>query len=232
VEKLVYVLWKRPGQSAGELAHTMRGEVAQQLASLAQRPLSVLLADAAAEAVQKARITRMDDPLAGMIGVWLDSVDQRATVEAALRPYVGRLAGYLVTESVVLRNTTHRAAPGERTPGITMLSCIERPERLSYEEWIEIWHGRHSPLALEIQCTYLYVRNVVARALTPDAPRWAGLVEEGFPSDAVVDPMRWYKAEGDPARLRENLGRMLASVRSFLDIERVESHPVSEYLIG
>jgi len=232
VEKLVYVLWKRRGQSAAELAEVLRGKVARQLAPLSERPLSVLVADAPAEAVQKARITHMDDPLAGMLGVWLDCVDRRDAVEAALRPHVGRLAGYLVTESVVLHNTTHRAAPGERTPGITMLSCIERPERLGYEEWIGIWHGRHSPLALEIQCTYLYVRNVVARALTPDAPRWAGLVEEGFPSEAVVDPMRWYKAEGDPARLRENLGRMLASVRSFLDIERVESHPLSEYLIG
>ena len=232
MEKLVYVLWKRTGQSAAELGDALLGEVAPRLAPLAERPLSVLVADAAAEAVQKARITHMEDPIAGMISVWLDCVDQRAAVEQALRSCVGRLAGYLVTESVVLCNTTHRAAPGKRTPGITMLSCIEKPERLAYDEWIEIWHGRHSPLALEIQCTYLYVRNVVARALTPDAPRWAGLVEEGFPSEAVVDPMRWYKAEGDPARLRENLGRMIASVRSFLDIERVESHPMSEYLIA
>jgi hypothetical protein len=232
VEKLVYVLWKRPDQSALEFTRALLGEVAPRLSPLARAPLSVLVADAHAEAVQKARITHMEDPIAGMIGAWLDSVDERGALEAALEPHVARLAGYLVTESVPLRNTTHRAPPGERTPGITMLTCIEKPDRLAYEEWIETWHGRHSPLALEIQCTYLYVRNVVARALTTDAPRWRGLVEEGFPSEAVTDPMRWYMAAGDPAKLRENLGRMLASVRSFLDIERVESHPLSEYRIG
>jgi hypothetical protein len=112
-----------------------------------------------------------------------------------------------------------------------MLTCIERPERMTQQAWIETWHGRHSPLALEIQCTYLYLRNVVVRALTRDAPPWAGIVEEGFPADAVTDPMRWYKAGGDPAKLRENLGRMIASVKAFLDIERVESHPMSEYLL-
>jgi len=31
--------------------------------------------------------------------------------------------------------------------------------------------------------------------------------------------------------MRENLGRMIASVRAFLDIERVESHPLTEYRI-
>ena len=44
--------------------------------------------------------------------------------------------------------------------------------------------------------------------------------------------MRWYKAEGDPQKLRENIGRMVASVQAFLDIDRVESHPLSEYVLG
>jgi len=232
VEKLVYVLWKPPGRSSADFAQALRGEVAPQLLERARPPLSVLVADAHAEAARKARITRLEDPIAGMVGIWLDSADERRAVEELLRPHVARAAGYLVVESVPLRNTTRQVAPGERTPGITMLTCIERPARLRPEDWIEIWHGRHSPLALEIQCTYLYVRNVVVRALTPDAPPWAGIVEEGFPTEAVVDPMLWYKAEGDPAKLRENLGRMIASVKAFLDIDRVESHPMSETVYG
>jgi hypothetical protein len=226
------VLWKRPAEPAAAFARALLVEVAPRLAPLARAPLTVLAADAHAEAVQKARITHMENPIAGVVGVWLDCVDTRDAVETVLRPHVERMAGYLVTESVPLRNTTHRTPPGERTPGITMLTCIERPERLGQADWIATWHERHSPLALEIQCTYLYVRNVVVRALTEGAPPWAGIVEEGFPSEAVVDPMLWYKAGGDPAKLRENLGRMLASVRSFLDIERVESHPMSEFVLG
>jgi hypothetical protein len=158
-------------------------------------------------------------------------VDARGAVEEALAEATSRLAGFLVTESVPIENRTHRAGLGQRTPGITMLSLLERPARLSFEEWIRRWHEEHTPLAIEIQCTCLYVRNVVARALTRDAPPWAGIVEEGFPTEAVTDPMLWYEAEGSQEKLRENLGRMLASVRAFLDVERVESLPMSEWVL-
>ena len=44
--------------------------------------------------------------------------------------------------------------------------------------------------------------------------------------------MLWYKAEGSQAKLEENMGRMIESVKAFLDIDRVESHPLSEYHIS
>jgi hypothetical protein len=72
---------------------------------------------------------------------------------------------------------------------------------------------------------------VVVRALTRNAPGWAGIVEEGFPSEAVTDPMVWYRGEGSEEVMRRNMKRMLESVRAFLDIDRVESHPMSEYRI-
>jgi hypothetical protein len=66
-------------------------------------------------------------------------------------------------------------------------------------------------------------------ALTPGAAG-KGIVEEGFSAEAVVDPMAWYKAGGSQERLQANLGRMIASCQAFLDLDRVESHPMSEYL--
>jgi hypothetical protein len=229
VEKLCYVVWKPAKVSGSAFRDALLREAAPALRALGATKITVLVADEHAEAQQKARITREGEPIGGLVSLWLDCVDAHPQVEAVLRRHTARLAGYLVTESVVLPNTTHVAAPGERTPGVTLLALLEKPERLSFDEWIAIWHGQHSPLALEIQCTYLYVRNVVVRALTPDAPPWCGIVEEGFPAEAVTDPMLWYKAGGDPKKLRENLGRMIASVRAFLDIERVESHPLTEY---
>jgi hypothetical protein len=56
-------------------------------------------------------------------------------------------------------------------------------------------------------------------------------VEEGFPSEAVTDPMVWYRGGGSEEVMRRNMKRMLESVRAFLDIDRVESHPMSEYRI-
>ena len=231
MEKLCYVLWKPSGRSGPDFARALVEEAAPALVATGAAKLSVLAVDAEAESVQAARLTRLSDPLAGMVGLWLDCVDDRGSFEARLRPHVARLAGYLVTESVPRRNETHRAPPGTRTPGITMLACLERPARLPQAEWIALWHERHTPLANEIQCTYRYVRNVVVRALTPGAPPWAGLVEEGFPTAAITDPARWYRAEGNPEKLRENRSRMLASVKQFLDIDRVESHPMGEWVM-
>lgn len=227
------MLWKPATTTGNAFRDALLGPAATALREAHAERIGVLVADEHVAPLAKARLTRMDDPVAALVSFWLPNVDAHPRVEAVLGAYASRLAGYLVTESEVLRNTTHRPArTGERTPGTTMLALLEKPERLSFEDWIAIWHGRHSPLALEIQCTYLYVRNVVQRALTPDAPPWRGLVEEGFPSEAVTNPMLWYEADGDAAKMRANLGRMIESVRAFLDVERVESHPLSEYVLG
>ncbi len=231
MEKLCYVLWKPPARTADSFRDALLDPVAPALLAGGVRGLSLLTADAEAESVARARITRMDEPIAGMLSAWLDSVDDRHAIEAALAPHVRRLAGYLVTESVPLPNTTQPAPIGSRTPGITMLALLEKPERLAPNEWLALWHDQHSPLAIEIQCTFRYVRNVVARALTPEAPPWLGLVEEAFPDGAVTDLERWYDAVGDPAKLRERLGQMMASVQRFLDLDRVETHPMSERVL-
>lgn len=231
MEKLCYVLWKPPAMTGDAFRDALLDEVAPSLLAGGVRGLALLTADAEAESVARARMSRMDDPIAGLLSAWLDSVDDRPSIETALAPHVRRVAGYLVTESVPLRNTTHRAPIGSRTPGITMLALLEKPERLAMTEWLALWHDQHSPLALEIQCTFRYVRNVVARALTPEAPPWLGLVEEGFPDGAVTDLERWYNAVGDPAKMRERLGRMVASVQRFLDLDRIETHPMSERVL-
>lgn len=231
MEKLVYVLWRRPDLGPEAFGETLRGEVAERLLALGAPRVTLHLVDEAASAVAKTRLSRLDPPIDGAASFWLDTADDRPPFEEALARVAGSAAGYLVAESVPLRNTTHRASPGERTPGITMLALLERPARLDAEAWLSRWLDAHRTVALETQCTYLYVRNVVVRRLTDGAPAWSGIVEEGFPADAVTDPMRWYRAEGSPERLRANLGRMIESCKAFLDLDRVESHPTSEYII-
>lgn len=231
MEKLCYVLWKSATLPGDAFRDVLVGEVGPALLASGARAVSVLVADAEAEAVAGARLTRMREPIAGMLSVWLDDAGRHADVEAALAPHVARMAGYLVDESVPLASTAQRVPRGARTPGTTMLALLEKPDRLPLDEWIAIWHGSHSPLAIEIQCTDRYVRNVVRRALTTDAPPWRGIVEEGFPTAAVTDLQRWYKAEGDPEKTRERIGQMVASVKRFLDLERVESHPLGEYVL-
>jgi hypothetical protein len=232
VEKLVYVVWKPPAVTDAAFASDLRERVAPLLAAQGARGLTLHLVDADVKDALRARITHLESPVSGLVSFWLDTADERGPCEQLLTAATARLAGYLVVESVPLRNTRQRAPLGQRTPGVIMVALIERPERLSFEAWIAHWHGPHREVALETQCTFVYVRNVVVRALTPNAPPWAGIVEEGFPAEAVTDPMRWYKAEGSPETLQRNVKRMVESCKAFLDLERVESHPMSEYRLA
>ena len=115
--------------------------------------------------------------------------------------------------------------------GINVVACIEKPDRLTREAWIAHWFGHHKRVAIETQCTFAYVRNLVVHPLTQGAPPWAGIVEEGFPTAAVTDPMLWYCGDGSEERMQQNMARMMESVQAFLDIDRVESNPMSEYRI-
>ncbi|HET9062335.1 MAG TPA: hypothetical protein VFO62_03510 [Candidatus Binatia bacterium] len=231
MEKLVYVLWCPSGARTDDFSHELRSSAAGW-SRLGARRVAVNVVDSFVAPVMSARLTRLDPPPAAVVSFWLDACDDRGPIEAELARRTERFAGYLVVESVPLVNTTRTAAAGERTPGINMIALIERPERVSYDRWIEHWHGHHKRVALETQCTYAYVRNVVVRPLTAGAPPWAGIVEEGFPAEAVTNPMLWYRGEGSEETLQKNFGRMIESVQAFLDIDRVESHPMSEYILS
>lgn len=233
MEKLVYVLWKSAESTPADFRDEMLGGVCKRIEALGVHGLTVNLADDAIGDAVSARITRLDPALDGTLNFWLDSADDRGPYEDAIALATSRSAGYLVVESVPIVNRTQRAEPGERTPGINMIACLERPERMAWDAWIDHWHGPHRQVALETQCTFHYVRNVVVRALSQGAPAWSGIVEEGFPSDAVTDPMIWYKGNGSADVMKRNSRRMIDSCQVFLDIDRVESHPLSEYrLIG
>jgi hypothetical protein len=232
MEKLVYILWKPAGSSESEFAQTLRLETAAQLGELGAKRLALNIVDEEVAHTKNVRMTNFDPPMAAMASFWLDDAEERAALEAELVGVCSQLAGYLVVESVPLVNTTHRTEPCQRTPGINVVACIERPASMDHDEWLGHWFGHHKVVALETQCTYAYVRNVVVRHLTDNAPDWAGIVEEGFPAEAVTDPMVWYCTDGDQKKLKENLGRMMESVNAFLEIDRVESHPMSEYLMS
>ncbi len=229
MEKLCYILWKRKELVDGDYVTRILGPVADQLVELGARGLSINVVDQYAADSKKLRITRFDPPIAGMVSLWLDMADDRAPFEDAFGEVAVRVAGYLVVESVPLCNISQVALPRERTPGVNMVACIEKPASMDYQAWIGHWHGHHREVALETQCTYEYVRNEIVRALGDDAPPWNAIVEEGFPHEAVADPMVWYRARGAEARFQTNFARMMESVEAFLEIDRVESNPMTQY---
>jgi hypothetical protein len=232
VEKLVYVVWKPAASSVEDFRDVLLGECARKLLHRGARKLAVSVAD---EHVREARgsiITQMEDPIAAVVCFWLGTHLEREPAEEVLRRVTSRCAGYLVLESVPIENDTRRVPLGERTPGMNTIGFLEKPDRLAYEEWRGLWQGQHTRVAIETQSTFLYIQNAVVRALTEGAPPWVAIVEEGFPSDALTDPMVFYDAGDSKARLAENRGRMIESCRRFIDFERLESHIFSQYVLS
>jgi hypothetical protein len=240
MEKLQYLLWTDSGRLDADLGRRLRTDVVAALTAAGGRRLTVDLADDDAAPVQLPLPPPPDDPApAALVSVWVQAYDFRDGVEAALAGLGLRMAGYLVTESVYTEygdNEHGRARDwpdGERSPGVVMLTCMEKPDRLSDDEWITHWHGTQSPVSTRIQPRMRYVRNLVVRSLTPGAPPFRGIVEEAWPSiDHVNDPMRFYLADGSEERLQAHLAEMLDSVTAFLDLDRLRCASMSEYLMS
>jgi len=237
VEKLVYLLW---GDAAAgeELGDRLRSETAPRLLAAGVHGLGVNVHDAAA-AETPAPVPTPDDeqPHIAEVSVWVDCADRRAPIEAAVADVGTPWAGYLVAEALYDDYGTTRHAParhwpdGDRSPGVLTVALIHRPDGLDRTEWIRRWHGTQSPLSAELQPRTRYVRNEVVRPVTDGAPPVDGIVEEAWPSARhVADPMLFYNASTKD-ELDANIRRMLNSVNACLDLARLRSSTMSEYLL-
>ena len=233
MEKLVYVLWRPDGDDVGQFAERLRGEVAGALLDLGVLGLQVNVADDAVAAAM-VRLVEIDPQMEAVVSVWFDTTmdSVRHPIENVLGRAASRVAGYLVTESTPLRNTTRVAAPGERTDGFANIAFLRRPERLTVEQWLDAWQNGHSQLAIDTQSTFGYTQNVVVRAVTDDAPAFDGIVEELFPPEALTDLHAFFDAVGDDDKLTRNMTAMGESTDRFGASESIDVVPTSQYVFA
>jgi hypothetical protein len=230
MEKIACVLWKPAGTADEAFAKELRA-MAPELSRHGALNVRVNAVDEHVAAGTAVRVGRMDPPKAAFVTFWLDEAERvHDALIGVLASRASRVAAYLVVESIPLRNTAQLAAPGARTPGFNLVTGIVPKQGMAYDEFIEHWHHEHRVVALETQSTFAYVRNEIVRALTPGAPQWAAVVEESFPIEALTDQAVWYAAAGEPERLERNRQRMIDSCLAFLALDRVDSHPMSEYV--
>jgi hypothetical protein len=230
MEKVIYVVWERHDREP--VLHALRTAVPPELGQLGAHAVHVNVADATVAHVPGRRPPSTSRFPMAVLTCWLDNADDRGPIEALLRDTGGDIAGFVVGESVPLRNTTNRAPSGRRTAGVNMVAFLEKPDWIDYPEWIHRWRDHHRVVALETQQQYSYVRNTVIHPLTTDAPRWAAIVEEGFSAEAAADKMIWYGANGSAELLQERFARMIASCETFLDVERGIQLPFAEYVFA
>ncbi len=238
MEKLIYLLWAPQGREPDQTRKILLEECAPRLIKLGASKLSINIDDSESDVPAPLPTPEGETALSAEVSLWLECLDHRRPFEEALRTVGGRIAGYLVTESLYTdygdnQYSGARTWPdGERSPGVLVVTLIEQPERLTYEQWIERWHGTQSPVSERIQPRARYVRNAVVRPLTEAAPPYKGIVDEAWPSaEHITDPMRFYCGNGSEERMRANMGTMMESVTAFLDIDRIRTATMSEYFL-
>lgn len=229
MEKLVYLL-REPIETPGSAIRDLLFSTASAMESAGAHRISVNVDDEAVAEGKGVTIGKLKPPIRAMVSFWMENSDDRSAAESMLRDAAAEIAGYLVVESVPTVNTAQRAPTGKRTPGVSLVTCINQLATLPREDFWKLWYEDHKIVAQETQSTFGYVRNTVVRPLTEDAPACDGIVEELFPIEALRDQKVWYAASTDE-ELRANLQRMMDSVQGFLDLARLESHPMSQYLL-
>lgn len=234
MEKVIYSVWRDTQTSNEEFARRLRNEVAEQLLVLGARGLQVNVVDKQVEPAAGLRQANNQPLMDGTVSFWLDSANGqfRRPFEEVIAAAVSRLAGYLVSESVPIRNTRYPASVGERTHGFSQLAFLTRPPRLTPAAWLDIWRNHHSQVAIDTQDTFLYVQNLVVNPLTPGAPQIDAIVEEGFPPEAMTDPQAFFDAVGDEEKYQRNLAAMIESCQRFIDFDKIDVLPTSQYLLN
>ena len=226
MEKLVYLLWTRAGDTIEAFRDRLVGEVGRQVLDAGALSLIANVSDLH-EQVGKGTMQYLGEgkTIAASVSLWLDSLDTRAPIEAALAAISARADGYLVTESMPLRCADRDWPDGTRSPGVTLWTAFPKPDRVSDEEFYARWHGSHTPLSFEIHPLWEYTRNAVARVLTPGAPPYRAIVEERFRRlEALLDPMQFFGSA-------DNIQRVLADIATFSDLGTMNTAPMSEWIL-
>ena len=119
---------------------------------------------------------------------------------------------------------------GVRTEALANLAFIRKPREMSYDAWLQHWHGPHSEVAMQTQATFGYVQNRVVRPLTPGTPQVDAIVEELFPMAAVTDMHAFYGSGGDDAELARRMTTLMASVAAMGADRDIDLVPTSRYV--
>ncbi|MCZ6868126.1 MAG: hypothetical protein O7G84_01320 [Gammaproteobacteria bacterium] len=236
LRKLIYLCYELDGRTKEQTRRVLLDDCAPELSAGTAR-LQMNIDDPLADVRSPAPSLLREAPVRAQVNLWIEDPETRWPLEDVLRRAGFQIAGYLVDEHVYTdyggnRHAEPRDWPdGERSPGVLAVTLMERPKRLSKEEWISRWHGRQSPMSEAMQPRSRYVRNVIERALTPAAAPFEGIVEEAWPSMRhVTNPFLFYGANS-PWELARNMATMLRSVTSFLDLGRIRTVTMSEYFL-
>lgn len=214
---LLYGTRDSPSLAAEEFRHS--------LAASGVRSFQLNVDDAAVvEAMRFGPGDGAGNALTGFISVWTDDIDLTVS---ALQAIPGPLHIYRVTEH---RRLDPPPTPdGERAEALANVAVLRRPGGMSRDEYLRIWLGDHTAVAIRTQASFGYIQNVVEEPLTEDAPIISAIVEELFPMAGMTDPHEFYGSNGDEEELERRLEAMMTSIERFGAGVGLDLVPTSRY---
>jgi len=140
----------------------------------------------------------------------------------------GAVSGYEVEESFPVAYEKSWA-DGQPTPTPILLTVLHKKPGISFDEYIQRWHGGHTPLSLQVHPLWYYQRNVIREPITEGAEACDGIVLEGCPTKRdLLDPTRFF---GGVWSMVPNMMRVAKDIKGFLDMKKVETFYCTEYLM-
>ncbi|BBX90312.1 hypothetical protein H5U98_03660 [Mycolicibacterium boenickei] len=217
--KFIYALW---GPGLGAALRTPAFREAMRAAGANRLQVNVDDDDVARATL---RITTFAAPVTSVVSVWTET--EPADISELLSAVAERCAGWEVEERTPL--VPPETADGVRAAALAQIGFLRIPAELDAAEWLRIWQGLHTDVAIETQSTFGYVQNRVLRTVFGQ-DRVDAVVEELFPMAAMTDMHAFYGSGGDDAELRRRLTLMIESVTRFGAHQNLDSVPTSRYV--
>lgn len=230
MEKIIGALWRDPGEEREAFNTRLLAQLPRALGDAGASGIRLNLRDAAvdpaAEHIQAWQEPQQD----AVVQYWLPSSNARFRKRAdeAIARHCQRFAAWLVAESTIIGHD-NAARDGERLRGWSQASFITFRPDMSREQALAHWHGHHTEVAIETQSNFEYVQNLIVMPLTGDAPAYDAFVEECFPVAAMASRPAFFDAGDDHEKYEANLARMMESCAAFIDFDRVDVMPTSQF---
>ncbi len=225
MEKMVYLLKQSAAVAPEAFSASLLGPLVEELRRQGASDITINIADLNAELQERSpgRLMGPWQDVSAVVSFWHATIDERADIEAAFHQLAERITGYLVTESVV-QPFERDWQDGERRPGITQFGGNGKPAGVTDVEFYHNWQVLHSAQSFDLHpLRWSYVRNAVARPLTPDAPDFRAIVMEHFHSlEDFCDDARYFGSQ-------EAIAEMIEHMPGFCDLDNMFSLGMSEY---
>jgi len=229
MEKLAYQLWKKDDDSLETFKEALLNNLSKDIAQLVSA-LQINIADADVEPANNLAQSNYPPAQNAVLFIKVKSYFLADTLESYLEKITDKVRGFVISESIILDNS-EKSPLGSRSEGFSQVVLLEKPETMSAFDWFDHWINFHTKIAIQTQSNFIYVQNTVVRPLQKASPSFIAIIEECFPSEAIIDQEVFYNAKNNPEQFAKHAQIMMESCEKFIDFKKIEVIPTSRYRI-